>query len=64
MSDTYSKIHSNNDNFPDDSLEFVTGPGGPRFYINYVEENQHKLIKFWFSKESWEKLKEDVDIYI
>lgn len=61
MSDIYSKIHSNNKNFPDDYLQFVNGPGGPRFYLH---TDDGKMVKFWFSKESWKILKEDIDIYI
>lgn len=61
MSTEWIKVRSSNPNFPNDTLEFVTGVSGNYFFIRPEGE---QAIKFWFNKDSWEKLKEVVDMAI
>ncbi len=62
MSTEHIRIKSNNPNFPDDVLIFETGVGGTKFIIE--DGVTGEVMKFWFAKADWEKLKEMVDWHI
>lgn len=42
MSTEWCKIKSDNSNFPNDTLEFITGVSGNYFCIEYFENNKSK----------------------
>ena len=66
MSTECGKIQSANEYYPNDTLEFVTGVNGNYFFLEFKDVGTHKGYsgKFWFNKESWDKLKSMVEAHI
>jgi len=63
MSTEHVVIKSANTQDPNGTLTFESSCNGYKFVIEY-KDAPYTYVKFWFNKQSWEELKQMVDVVL